>query len=133
MLALINFLKQGILLSVFGGLAFSMSVHSAFHGDATPVGAEDLGPAATALDVNHHHLLRSVAQYVERSGMASKDSLQMQLDRYIQILKALEHHREIASEYRAQLTKGHDASNTCLLYTSPSPRDRTRSRMPSSA
>ena len=25
------------------------------------------------------------------------------------------------------------AINTCLLYTSPSPRDRTRSRMPSSA
>ena len=25
------------------------------------------------------------------------------------------------------------AYNTCLLYTSPSPRDRTRSRMPSSA
>ncbi|WDT36710.1 hypothetical protein PVA38_10405 [Streptococcus pneumoniae D39] len=23
--------------------------------------------------------------------------------------------------------------NTCLLYTSPSPRDRTRSRMPSAA
>ena len=28
---------------------------------------------------------------------------------------------------------GHDAHTTCLLYTSPSPRDRTRSRMPSSA
>ena len=26
-----------------------------------------------------------------------------------------------------------DLSSTCLLYTSPSPRDRTRSRMPSSA
>jgi len=26
-----------------------------------------------------------------------------------------------------------DMSNSCLLYTSPSPRDRTRSRMPSSA
>ena len=26
-----------------------------------------------------------------------------------------------------------DSPNTCLLYTSPSPRDRTRSRMPSSA
>ena len=25
------------------------------------------------------------------------------------------------------------AENDCLLYTSPSPRDRTRSRMPSSA
>ena len=27
----------------------------------------------------------------------------------------------------------HALSNSCLLYTSPSPRDRTRSRMPSSA
>ena len=26
-----------------------------------------------------------------------------------------------------------DQSDSCLLYTSPSPRDRTRSRMPSSA
>ena len=26
-----------------------------------------------------------------------------------------------------------EAADTCLLYTSPSPRDRTRSRMPSSA
>ena len=26
-----------------------------------------------------------------------------------------------------------ESMNTCLLYTSPSPRDRTRSRMPSSA
>ena len=26
-----------------------------------------------------------------------------------------------------------DKTNVCLLYTSPSPRDRTRSRMPSSA
>ena len=28
---------------------------------------------------------------------------------------------------------GGQMNNTCLLYTSPSPRDRTRSRMPSSA
>ena len=28
---------------------------------------------------------------------------------------------------------GDDAAKGCLLYTSPSPRDRTRSRMPSSA
>ena len=31
------------------------------------------------------------------------------------------------------LNSGLDPSWTCLLYTSPSPRDRTRSRMPSSA
>ena len=30
-------------------------------------------------------------------------------------------------------TNGSHGYNTCLLYTSPSPRDRTRSRMPSSA
>ena len=30
-------------------------------------------------------------------------------------------------------TGGFTYSYTCLLYTSPSPRDRTRSRMPSSA
>ena len=37
----------------------------------------------------------------------------------------------------ARLTSNKDLnvpmSNVCLLYTSPSPRDRTRSRMPSSA
>ena len=30
-------------------------------------------------------------------------------------------------------TKGLGRATVCLLYTSPSPRDRTRSRMPSSA
>ena len=33
--------------------------------------------------------------------------------------------------FEAKLTS--DQSTPCLLYTSPSPRDRTRSRMPSSA
>ena len=32
-----------------------------------------------------------------------------------------------------ELTVLQDYAQTCLLYTSPSPRDRTRSRMPSSA
>ena len=37
-----------------------------------------------------------------------------------------------AAQAAAQVASyGHDTS--CLLYTSPSPRDRTRSRMPSSA
>ena len=30
-------------------------------------------------------------------------------------------------------SKSENRSSVCLLYTSPSPRDRTRSRMPSSA
>ena len=40
--------------------------------------------------------------------------------------------RELQSRgYKNIITK--DLSDLCLLYTSPSPRDRTRSRMPSSA
>ena len=42
-----------------------------------------------------------------------------------------EHEIEIIdwADYRFRITMAKD----CLLYTSPSPRDRTRSRMPSSA
>ena len=38
---------------------------------------------------------------------------------------------EVALAYAKQFDKYQ--GNICLLYTSPSPRDRTRSRMPSSA
>jgi len=34
---------------------------------------------------------------------------------------------------RKEIERGKFQFKTCLLYTSPSPRDRTRSRMPSSA
>ena len=44
-----------------------------------------------------------------------------------QLEKALQ---TIAKNLDRQVAKG---TLTCLLYTSPSPRDRTRSRMPSSA
>ena len=35
--------------------------------------------------------------------------------------------------YNSDIGDLQEIPNTCLLYTSPSPRDRTRSRMPSSA
>ena len=38
----------------------------------------------------------------------------------------------LASE-EEKMKKMKDTSSTCLLYTSPSPRDRQKSRMPSSA
>ena len=36
-------------------------------------------------------------------------------------------------EIFAKVAAEEEPDRTCLLYTSPSPRDRTRSRMPSSA
>ena len=39
----------------------------------------------------------------------------------------------ITGMYQTTLGTHHMRCNACLLYTSPSPRDRTRSRMPSSA
>ena len=40
---------------------------------------------------------------------------------------------EIVNPEKSFLSKEDVTEEYCLLYTSPSPRDRTRSRMPSSA
>ena len=37
------------------------------------------------------------------------------------------------SDTEIEFNQRFESERTCLLYTSPSPRDRTRSRMPSSA
>ena len=48
--------------------------------------------------------------------------------------KGLIHWQQVRGQAWSLRTLGHAAYITpCLLYTSPSPRDRTRSRMPSSA
>ena len=51
------------------------------------------------------------------------------------VLNALSKLKLIVEEYliHYDLINDKDAKEFCLLYTSPSPRDRTRSRMPSSA
>ena len=40
---------------------------------------------------------------------------------------------ELREELKQEVAELKTKYNNCLLYTSPSPRDRTRSRMPSSA
>ena len=40
---------------------------------------------------------------------------------------------KIKATSRLSMLSFEECKNICLLYTSPSPRDRTRSRMPSSA
>ena len=44
-----------------------------------------------------------------------------------------EFHTRGCLEYGTKMVGGVTPGKGCLLYTSPSPRDRTRSRMPSSA
>ena len=76
----------------------------------------------------------------ETSRHALKRELKEELDIIIQNPKFLIH---IEHDYELLKVKidffvvyswlGHVRNNDCLLYTSPSPRDRTRSRMPSSA
>ena len=55
-----------------------------------------------------------------------------QRDRWIKLLRAgyMFHQQEVKETENPII--GAESSD-CLLYTSPSPRDRTRSRMPSSA
>eukprot|EP00657_Telonema_sp_P-1_P000840 TRINITY_DN1166_c0_g1_i1.p1 TRINITY_DN1166_c0_g1~~TRINITY_DN1166_c0_g1_i1.p1 ORF type:complete len:140 (-),score=55.57 TRINITY_DN1166_c0_g1_i1:71-490(-) len=49
------------------------------------------------------------------------------------MMQALQRQQDQQAEVLEQLHQGLEELDFCLLYTSPSPRDRTRSRMPSSA
>ena len=62
---------------------------------------------------------------------ASEEKLEPRIgDRYLEPGAELEHPLAIARDIKAAYT---DLRKVCLLYTSPSPRDATLSRMPSSA
>ena len=54
-------------------------------------------------------------------------------ERSREIVYGLVHNRLAVSYAEIESMAGHDSFLLCLLYTSPSPRDRTRYRMPSSA
>ena len=56
-------------------------------------------------------------------------------DRVKEFLDALEQTKEYSKKYDLPVAAigRWGSARICLLYTSPSPRDRTRSRMPSSA
>ena len=83
----------------------------------------------------------------ERKKNPIKGSYTNQLlsDKSLSKAKVLEEIDELIEAIEENTNKTHEAAdvfyhllmyleaNDCLLYTSPSPRDRTRSRMPSSA
>ena len=62
-----------------------------------------------------------------------KGALTFPLAEYLNNLNVIEIDRDLISILNAQNNNKITIFNACLLYTSPSPRDMRRSRMPSSA
>ena len=69
---------------------------------------------------------------LDRSSAAS-DVYKRQLVGYVQMLESFGTRSTFSAVDRTDFGLGAARLWICLLYTSPSPRDRTRSRMPSSA
>ena len=65
----------------------------------------------------------------EESDVDADDNPSSHYEMYLDAMKQCGANTEPVEKFVSQVS----ASHICLLYTSPSPRDRTRSRMPSSA
>ena len=82
-------------------------------------------------DTNHMHTQKlsvtAVAPVVNTAPTVSTVSHDVVVS---SVVREAEH--LVTTETKAE-KQGRLGATTCLLYTSPSPRDRTRSRMPSSA
>ena len=75
-----------------------------------------------------------------KEGEATEEEVDNQYNNCLELIEDLEVRNMLQKEedqlgaiLKINPGAGGTESNDCLLYTSPSPRDRTRSRMPSSA
>ena len=73
---------------------------------------------------------KQLSEYLEDLGLQSYRSDQVFQWLYQKGVSSFEEMTNLSKDLRATLS---ELAEICLLYTSPSPRDRTRSRMPSSA
>ena len=62
-----------------------------------------------------------------------KDELRNLSNKFKELKSLIYEYRDKKEEEIQKIKKNHDNLKNCLLYTSPSPRDKTVSRMPSSA
>ena len=77
--------------------------------------------------INDDEIKKSITSDVAKTISLNLEKLQLDLN-------SIQKCHEITDRFEDALKAVVDnLPNTCLLYTSPSPRDRTRSRMPSSA
>ena len=70
-----------------------------------------------------------IKKQIEINSKESKKEFESKLDTFVEAFK-LESAKNLANQIK---DSKEDQRNICLLYTSPSPRDATLSRMPSSA
>ena len=124
------------------GVVVSPSPHaqhrwSRANGRSDPAAAFGIAALAVEGGSSHWRGVRSeVRQLLARIDVALGDEHGMarQLVPVLPEPRGLRHVRKLG--LAGEGSKGGDVANVvgiCLLYTSPSPRDRTRSRMPSSA
>ena len=76
--------------------------------------------------------LETIVTELERGDLPLNDSLKM-FEEGIKLSKTCLKMLDDAERKVEIMVQDKDGKKRCLLYTSPSPRDRTRSRMPSSA
>ena len=112
-------------------LVSSANVACGFHAGSPAGILETLKAANTqGVTVGAHVAYPDLVGFGRRNMDVASDELTADVIYQIGALQGLA--RAAGTEVR--YVKPHGALyNTCLLYTSPSPRDRTRSRMPSSA
>ena len=113
-------------------LATTRSVPDQVSQDATDL-AEQEGIAFVSLDWSEETVPRLAALCAEYKAITLK-YLDSSFEKSLDKIKALKDHKKPLNHLKQQLESwsiGYEY--TCLLYTSPSPRDATLSRMPSSA
>ena len=118
--------------------------------DDVPVGSEDILQStiesakqiqqlAERLKLNQSELAAKEANLQaaidEQEGIANQAQLKIErrLSQLQQQTAQVRLQQRHVMQLQSSLVKSHEASKICLLYTSPSPRDATLSRMPSSA
>ena len=88
----------------------------------------------TLLDKIQHETYGLFPTPVTKYTCPNHKELKEQILLWMNESKILEKHgRESICHNVVQVGNNNECVNACLLYTSPSPRDRTSSRMPSSA
>ena len=88
-----------------------------------------------AKENSHEDIVNHLQQLLEKNYDAEAGYKKAMTDADSSQLKNfLKQQAVLRNRFATELDKEiRDLNETCLLYTSPSPRDRTRSRMPSSA